>query len=151
MAESPIVQLIRKLRNPDNKLVLQAVEELRARGWLNDGTLRHSELRYVHLQGADLCEADLNGVNLRQANLQEANLSLADLSHADLGMVNLKWADLSQANLEGADLFRANLEGARNLTEAQLATVARLNGAVLPDGTIYEESTDLREEDSQPV
>lgn len=139
MAESPVIHLIRKLRNPDNKLVLQAVEELRAHGWLSNGALRQSELRYVHLQGADLCAADLQGANLRQADLQEANLSMADLSQADLGKANLRWADLSRTNLQGADLFRANLEGARNLTEAQLATVGRLNGATLPDGTIYEE------------
>ena len=148
---SPVTQLIRKFRNPDNKLVLQAIEELRARGWLDDGSLRQSELRCVHLQGADLCAADLQGVNLRQANLQEANLSMADLRHADLGKANLKWADLSRANLEGADLFRANLEGARNVTEDQLASVARLNGAILPDGTLYNEQMDFQKEDSHRI
>jgi uncharacterized protein YjbI with pentapeptide repeats len=131
-------ELIRKLRNPDNKVVLQAVEELRARGWLEDGSLEKAALRHVHLQHADLYRADLCEVNLSMADLRWTDLSGADLQGALLCKSDLYQADFSDANLSGANLCRANLQGARNLTETQLANAFRLRGAILPDGSRYD-------------
>lgn len=130
--------LIQKLHNPDSKHVLQAVEELRAHGWLSQGMLAGRSLRCANLRGADLHKADLQAVDLSQAHLEWADLSLANLQDAKLVMVDLRGADLSMANLCGADLSMANLNGALNLTEQQLTQVYRLCGAILPDGTHYD-------------
>jgi len=131
-------QLIRKLRCPDNKRVLQAVEELRVRGWLSDGTLRGIALCHAQLQGADLMNADLSGVDFHQAHLEWADLSMADLSGAKLSRAHLCGANLDHARLGGADLFKANLKEVRNLTDAQLARARRLWGTIMPDGETYD-------------
>jgi hypothetical protein len=132
------MQLIRKLRSPHNKVAVQAVEELRARGWLSGGSLEEAQLRFVHLQGADLYGADLRGANLSLADLRWTDLSMSNLEGARLRKADLHRADLSEANLHGAFMTRANLQGARNLTEAQLAQASRLRGATLPDGSPYD-------------
>jgi uncharacterized protein YjbI with pentapeptide repeats len=133
-----VMQLIRKLRSPENKVVLQAVEELRARGWLEDGSLKGIPLCYAHLQNADLFKAGLIKVDLHQANLESVDLSLANLEGAKLARANLRNANLDEVNLQGADLFKANLEGAHNLNERQLSQAKRLWGAIMPDGTSYD-------------
>jgi len=133
-----VVDLIRKLRSPNNKVVLQAVEELRVRGWLEDGSLRNVPLCHVHLQGADLMKANLQKVDFHQAHLQYADLSKADMSATKLTRVDLQGANLSQTNLSGADLYKANLKEARNLTEDQIAQAKRLWGALMPEGELYD-------------
>jgi uncharacterized protein YjbI with pentapeptide repeats len=137
MSGVTVKQLIQKLRSPDSKLVVQAVEELRAREWLSGGALEGADLRYAHLQGVDLHRAGLRRVDLCMADLQRVDLSMADLQRARLRGANLPHADLSRANLRGADLSQANLRGARNLTEEQLTRASRLQGATLPDGSLY--------------
>lgn len=143
MLATTVMQLIRKLHSEDSKTVLQAVEELRARGWLGDGSLQGAILRYVHLQGADLYKANFQGADLSMANLQGADLSMANLQEADLSMTNLQGADLSMANLRDADLRKANLWGARNLKDEQIAQAKRLWGATLPDGSPYDDRFNL--------
>lgn len=137
-AMTEIMELIRKLRNPDNKRVLQAVEELRVRGWLQDGSLLNIPLCYVHMQGADLFEADLRKVDLHQAHLEWADLSKANLEGSKLTRANLQGANFDSANLDGADLFKANLIEARNLTDEQLSKCRRLFGATMPNGDPYD-------------
>lgn len=132
------LQLIRKLRSANNRTVVQAVEAMRAQGWLEDGTLCGVYLRHVHLQGADLCAANLSHADLSLAHLQMANLSQADLEGARLSNANLYGADLSGANLRGASLINANLYFARNLAEEQLAQARSLWGSKMPDGSIYD-------------
>jgi hypothetical protein len=141
-------QLIEKLRSPDNLVVVDAVEELRARGWLESGVLAGINLGYVHLQNADLFRADLSRVDLRQADLRWANLSLANLGGARLARANLSQADFSQANLRGADLFKADLRKARHLTADQLAQTARLRGAIMQDGCHYDGCFNLPGDDA---
>jgi hypothetical protein len=131
-------QLIRKLRRLDNKRVLQAVEELRVRGWLSDGTLRGIVLCHAQLQGADLMNADLRCVDFHQAHLEWADLSMADLSGAKLSRAHLCGANLDHAKLRKADLYKANLRDVRNLTDLQLSKARRLWGAIMPDGETYD-------------
>jgi hypothetical protein len=133
-----VMDLIRKLRNPENKTVLQAIEELRVRGWLEDGSLKGILLCHAHLQGADLLKADLTKVDLHQARLEGTNLSMANLNGAKLARVNLQGANLSDANVEGTDFFKANLTDVCNLTDEQCSKVKRLYGATMPDGNIYD-------------
>ena len=128
-----VMQLIRKLRSPENKKVLLAVEAMRVRGWLEDGSLEGIPLCHAHLEGADLFKADLTKVDFHQANLAGVNLSMAILTNTKFVRANLKGVNFSNAIVEGADLLKANLQAARNLTEEQLATTKRLYGAIMPD------------------
>ena len=138
MSTREVVQLIRKMRNPHDKSATQAVAELRAHGWLIDGTLERSSLQHVHLQGVDLTNANLQKVDLSHADLQGADLSLVNLQDARLRQTNLYKADLSKANLKNADLSRANLNRARNISNEQLAQAHRLMGATMPGGDLYD-------------
>lgn len=131
-------ELIRKLRSPENKRVLEAVEELRVRGWLTDGSLNNVPLCHVHMERADLIGAKFHNVDFHQADLRWADLSMADLSGTDLSRVELQGANLSATNLEVADMYKANLQGAHNLTDEQLAQAKRLFGATMMDGNIYD-------------
>ena len=127
-----VMSLIRKLRSPDNKRVLEAVEGLRARGWLEDGSLCKIPLCHVRFEGADLFKAKLTDVDFHQAHMAKSNLSMADLSGAKLSRADLQGADFSEANLENTDMFKTNLQDARNLTDEQLW------GATMPDGSPYD-------------
>ena len=75
----------------------------------------------------DLSNADLSGADLRLANLEYADLSNAKLLNADLRYSLLFSADLSNADLSGARVPRERLE-------TQNAT---LEGATMPNGSVY--------------
>jgi len=132
------IHIISKLRSPENKRVLEAVEELRAHGQLSDGTLKKIALIHAHLEGADLMKANLEGVDFHQAHMEFADLSSANLIGTKLVRATLKGANFSKTNLTGADLFKANLVDAIGLTQAQLRSAKRLIGAILPDGKLYD-------------
>ncbi len=136
MAE--LIHLIRKLRNPENRQVLEAIEELRVRGHLSDGSLKSLRLCHVHMQNADLLGADLQKVDFHQAHLEWADLTQANLRAAKLSRCNLQGANMSEANLEGTDLFKANLQDVRNLTAEQLRGARRLCFATMQDGSLYD-------------
>jgi hypothetical protein len=165
-------RLIRRMGSQVNEEALHAAGELRAYGWLEDGTLRGADLRRANLQsahlfgaslpGADLDRSNLNGADLRGANLQDALLNAANLHAANVIRANLQGAFLSLAHLQVADLRGANLEGAvldsTNLKGADLRGARLLNahlhgadltGAVfnhhvkLPDGSQWSPNTDL--------
>jgi uncharacterized protein YjbI with pentapeptide repeats len=133
-----LMDLVRRLRSSDNKRVLQAIEELRVRDWLCDGSLKNIPLCHAQMQDADLLSADLTNVDLHQAHLEHADLSQANLTGARLSRANLQSANFSQTVLANADLFKADLRSARNLTDEQLAQARRLWGAIMPDGTSYD-------------
>lgn len=132
------LELINKIFTLDNKSTLQAVEELRVRGWLTDGSLRGSALCQAQMGNADLMEADLRNVDFHQANLEFADLRKARLNGAKLNRASLYRANFDQADLTFADLYKANLRGAQNLTEQQLAAANQLLGAIMPDGATYD-------------
>lgn len=132
------VELLNKMRSPDNKNVLLAVEEMRVRGWLSDGSLHGIAFIRVQLQGADLIEADLSFVDFHQAEMEFVDLSNANLSGAKLTRANLIGANLSGTDLTRASLYKANLRGCRNLTGEQLKKAKRLWGAIMPDGESYD-------------
>ncbi len=126
--------LIKQMGSENNETALIAVDKLREKGWLTNGSLRDADLRDANLRGANLfgaylTEAILNGVDLSNANLSNAYLIDTDLRNAELSHTDLSSADLSDANLSGADLRNANLRGA-NLFGADLSN-ANLRGANL--------------------
>jgi len=132
------MELLNRLRSHDNKVALQAVEALKVRGWLEDGSLRGVALCHAQLQGADLMMANLSTIDFHQAQMEWSDLSMANLMGAKLTRATLSGANLEKANLENADLYKANLRYIRNLTDEQLSKAKRLCGAVMPDGKHYD-------------
>ena len=108
---------------------------------LEGASLARANLAGAILRGTNLRGSDLQGANLRKASLCQADLNGADLGGSNLGMADLRYACLEQANLCRVNLNRANLLGAR-LAGARLDNVD-LAGAILPDGTSYQDGTSL--------
>lgn len=127
-----------KLRSSDHSIVLQAVEELRARGRLSDNTLPWVCLRYADLRSANLGASNLKNADLHKANLEMADLSYTNLDGARLTRAKLQGANLDAASLDGANLIGANLRGVKNLRNEQLVQVGRMRGSVMPDGRLYD-------------
>ena len=160
-------QLTRQLGSGVNEVAKRAAEELRAEGWLTDGSLQETDLRVANLENAKLWKADLQGANLQWARLKSANLNGATLVGANLTQANLQTAklggaDLRQANLMEAKLYRVNfkdarldhadlsgahLEGARlenaDLTKANLADALLDEMTILPDGVKWSAECDM--------
>lgn len=112
-----------------------AIAELRAKGWLTDGALKHTDLWGANLQGASLSDANLQETSLRDANLQNARLWRANLQGAFLRGTDLSGTSLWHTNLQGADLTRANLQLV-NFFEAICDETT-----ILPDGTYWQQDT----------
>jgi len=132
------IELINKFYGLENKPTLQAVEELRVRGWLTDGSLFGMALCHAQLQNADLMNADLRKVDFHQATLEQADLSRAQLNGAKLNRAILQHVNFDHADLTDADLYKANLQGALNLTDEQLSHTYQLLGAIMPNGRVYD-------------
>lgn len=165
--EQDRTQLMRQLGSNVNEVARRSAEELRARGWLTDGTLQGTDLRVANLDDAKLWDADLQGVNLQWAKLKKVNLNGAILAGANLTQANLQAARLRGADVRGANLFEAKLYRVdfhdAKLCEADMRgahvegasfTNADLRGAnltdavfdaltVLPDGSTWSEGIDL--------
>jgi uncharacterized protein YjbI with pentapeptide repeats len=157
--------LVLRMGSTDNATALNAVRELRNRGWLENGSLRGKVFTKANLQGVDLTRADLQGSKLNWANLKEADLTYANLQGADLGGThfekasddaaraatfwdaNLRDAILRQATLFGVNFGRADLRGAK-LNDAKLTFATDLENAkcdentILPDGSKWTPDTD---------
>lgn len=120
-------RLIRQMRSKDSGLALVAVEELRAHGWLLDGSLRGANLINANLQAGYLRRANLRDVNLHRANLQKTRLGGTDLRGA-----RLEDAILLEADLDDTKLYRAQV------LPAQLTQANRLRSASMPEGERYD-------------
>ncbi|HTX89749.1 MAG TPA: pentapeptide repeat-containing protein [Anaerolineales bacterium] len=131
-------ELINKIWGLENKYSLQAIEELRVRGWLSDGSLRGTAFCQAQLQSADLLEADLSNIDFHQANLDFADCSKAKFNGAKLNRASLQGVNFDHADLTNADLYKVNLRGARNLTDEQLSKTNELLGSTMPDGKVYD-------------
>lgn len=131
-------RLMRQMRIRDNALALQAVEELRAKGWLADGSLEGATLMNANLLKVRLSDAQMRRVDLHGAILRGARLERVNFSGANLWGVDLQDAGLKNVNLEGADLYQANLRGVK-MIRVEMDEETRL-----PDGSKWSPSTDLR-------
>jgi hypothetical protein len=115
--------LILQMGSSENTITIEAVRQLRAEGWLQDGTLYNATLsvmvplrqpcvyRCYAYEGLQPVGTNLQGVDLSLAYLQGTNLGYANLEGVNLYYANLEGANLGYANLEGANLYYANLEG----------------------------------------
>lgn len=140
-------RLMRQMSSKDNSLALQAVEELRGRGWLYDGSLQGAKLYGANLEKATLAGVDLQGAHLDFANLHGANLFLAEMQSVRLVGANLQEATLSGTNLREAELIFAELQGARlngaDLEDAILEATVFDEKTLLPDDSTWKEGADL--------
>lgn len=100
------------------------------------------------LSRANLCNANLAGsilrnVNLTDATLADIELERSDLAYSNLGRAKFENASLVKANMSYTDLNETDFTGA-DLTCADF-TGAKFYplSTVLPDGTYWEEGTDL--------
>lgn len=136
-------RLILQMGSPNNDFAIEAIRQLRQRGWLNDGTIKEAYLRGANLDGAELDEAHLEGVYLRKANLKGAKLWNANLERVNLRNAHLELTILAKAHLERANLRNAHLEGA-DLKDVHLEGAdlryAHLEGVNF-GGATYDEKT----------
>lgn len=84
-------RLLRQLHSYYNPTALQAVEELRLLGYLDDGSLQGLNLRGADLRGANLYQADLRNADLRNTKLENADLYEANLEGAQISDEQLAW------------------------------------------------------------
>lgn len=128
-----------------------AIAELKALGWLEDGTLQGALLPIANfeetdIQQANLASAYLGGANLQKANLIFINLYRANLEHANLQQSMLMGANLREALLNGANLNNANLEHANmqfaRLKHTNMAGVQCNQNTVLPNGENWSPNVD---------
>jgi 2-iminobutanoate/2-iminopropanoate deaminase len=103
--------------------------------------LNGANLSKANLESANFSNADLNSANLSKANLESANFQKACLQGTNLERADLQNANLMNANLNGANLKRADLTGS-NIYGATFKN-ADLTGAIMPDGEVYQTSTNL--------
>ena len=131
-------ELINKIWGLENKYSLQAIEEMRVRGWLTDGSLRGVAMCQAQLQDANLMEADLCNTDFHQANLDYADLRKARLNGAKFNRASLQGVNFDNADLNLAEMYKVTLRGARNLCEEQLSKANQLLGSIMPDGQPYD-------------
>lgn len=105
-------RLIREMRSIDNAISQLAVDELRAKGWHKDGTLRGKSLSGANLEGLRLHEFDFEGTNFSGANLQNTILYRANLSGCEFSGAKMQGVKMIESNLSNASLTAANLKGA---------------------------------------
>ncbi|HEX6387059.1 MAG TPA: pentapeptide repeat-containing protein [Anaerolineae bacterium] len=135
--------------------------------------LSGAELSGIRLYEANLTQADLSEANLSQTQIVRTNLSWANLYRAELSRAVLSDVDLTQANLRGANLALAYMINTRlddadfretNLSQASfvfldkqgdnivaeinppLARVRTLEGAVMPNGRLYDPSIPIEDQ-----
>lgn len=157
-AVNEVERLIREMGSKDSGTALRAVEELRARNALSDGSLVRADFKYANLEGADLSGADLRGAYmsfavLRDCDLRDADLRGATLREADLenGLLlnvrldeshchkaNLSNARMHGASMRGADMRRVSFSGARGLSDETFSAAGQLRKATMPSGARYD-------------
>ena len=109
---------------------------------LSEADFSEANLSRARLDEAFMHDVNLTGANLYGANLDNSSLYGANLSKAMLLIASLRFADLTAANLTDAHLGSADLNGANltdaKVTPAQLREAKSLEGAIMPDGRVYE-------------
>ncbi|MGB1286844.1 MAG: pentapeptide repeat-containing protein [Aggregatilineales bacterium] len=84
-----------------NLVALQALDELRAEGWLELLQDEDISLENANLAGVYLHSLSLEDKNLRRINLSNANLSRMTLMNCDVSVADLKGTQIGFLSLEG--------------------------------------------------
>ena len=148
---------VRRQKFTDVERAIKVLGEITPPDARNKIDLSSLDLRYLHLQqanlnGAFLWDAKLQGADLQKANLQRSYLQRVNLQRADLQEVKLQRAHLPESKLKSANLIHAKLQGAdlqkANLQRAELR-FANLQGAYL--SYVNLQGADLSATDLQDV
>lgn len=67
--------LISQLENRNSDIVQRAVQELRAYGWLQDGSLYGWFIQRANFEGLNLKDANVNGLGLFRCNLKDVRIT----------------------------------------------------------------------------
>lgn len=102
---------------------------------LSNADLSDALLSQANLTGANFFGAYLQGTNFYNADFSNANLAASDFRGAILSRAKFRHASFRKTYLDGAFLAGADLTGARGLSASQLASVAILVGAIMPNGS----------------
>lgn len=116
-------RLIREASSRDNSTALNAIDWLRAEGWLtiyDDNRLLHQKkLSRAYLENAYLYQAHLEDTNMYKVNLSHADLSKANLKDAFLHRATLDNTSLYNTDFRRAVLWNASLRGAKYIETAR--------------------------------
>ncbi len=104
-------RLVLQAGSNNNVFAIEALRQLRAKGWLKTGALRGARLGGANLNNAKLNHADLRGADFYRAVLRGANLEHCDLRGASLHSANLTNANLNDANLSDTYLYHTEMRG----------------------------------------
>lgn len=125
-------RLQREASSRDNSTALNAVDWLRAEGWLtcddNECLLARKKMARANLENAYLYGANLERVNFYKTNLSKADLSMSNLYRAYLHRANLSNASVYGTDFRGTVLWMCNLRNVKHIDQAQFD-----EGTVLPD------------------
>lgn len=138
-------QLRARLIGSDVTDALNALEALKERRALQEGTLTEANLAGANLPHGTFARGQLNGVDFSNGQLQnayfyDAQLQQASFANADLRDANFRAAQLAHGTFEGATLLNANFSR------------AMLIGAILRNADLRKANfwrTDLRGADLQ--
>lgn len=102
-------QLIREMGSRDNGIAARAMNELRARGWLQDGSLKGWFFQGANWQRAYLKDANLQGVGVFRSDLSGARLTEDQL----MGLNDLRETVLSDGSVyDGRYCLKGDLDWA---------------------------------------
>lgn len=129
-------RLIRQADSKANAIAIDAIDELRAEGWLTgeNGLLKKRDMKHARLMNARLKEANLEGSDLFRANFIHAHMTSANLRNTQLNE-----AIFCHARMIGVDFTGANVAGA-NFTATTFD-----QDVTLPDGTPYDQALGLEQ------
>lgn len=117
-------RLIVEMCSRHNAVVINAVHQMRANGWLQDGSLQNANLRNANLCGADLSQADLRGVDFYDAQLKDVNIYNAIFDEITM--------------LPDGNYWSKNIKLKRYLVSGTLPMDTRKNAfEVIRDGVLY--------------
>jgi hypothetical protein len=103
------VRLIREMENPNNGITVRAVQELRTRGWLQDGSLFGWFIQRTNMENVDLRDADLHGFGLYRTSLYNSRINTEQF----LTMTDLRLCTMPDGSLyDGRYALRGDIDWA---------------------------------------
>jgi uncharacterized protein YjbI with pentapeptide repeats len=137
--------LIRDMGSSDNGFALQALDQIREKGWLTDDSFVGANFKVANLSNADLSDANLRGADFRYANLSGANLTDANLENADLRYTIMR--GINTTDIFEVDTVRQLLiEDLRNM-QVNVFASQEMAGFALRQAWAYGNNVNLRNAD----
>jgi len=149
------VKLIREMGSRDNADALKAVSELRAKGWLQDGSLNNLYIQYADLKNADLSLASLTNCNFDSVNFEGANLFYTNFSSSEIRNSDFKRAMIIGTIFRETKLLHTDFTGvsygrgnslSEEATHSLFCNALALRRSIMPNGMKYDGRYRLHEE-----